>query len=308
MLQILLSIAPIFLLIVLGHGLRRGGIPSIEFWNLNDRLVYWVLFPALLFHKTSTTTLSGDLVLPQAGVMYGALACAVAFALIAARLARYEGPLASSLLQGCARHNTFIALAVSERLYGAEGLAVAALTTALLVPVTNVVVVTLMVGLIRGGGDGVLKAIARDLARNPLLLAVLAGGAWNLAGVGHAPVLHDMTRILGDAALPVVLLCVGANIRVRAMAAQLLPTVLSMAGRMVVFPAAVIGLALWTGLPSAAALVALVYGAVSTAPNGFTLARQMGGDAPVMAGMITLQTVIAFVTLPLTMAVGQRLL
>ncbi len=308
MLQILLSIAPIFLLIVLGHGLRRGGIPSIEFWNLNDRLVYWVLFPALLFHKTSTTTLSGDLVLPQAGVMYGALACAVAFALIAARLARYEGPLASSLLQGCARHNTFIALAVSERLYGAEGLAVAALTTALLVPVTNVVVVTLMVGLIRGGGDGVLKAIARDLARNPLLLAVLAGGAWNLAGVGHAPVLHDMTRILGDAALPVVLLCVGANIRVRAMAAQLLPTVLSMAGRMVVFPAAVIGLALWTGLPSAAALVALVYGAVPTAPNGFTLARQMGGDAPVMAGMITLQTVIAFVTLPLTMAVGQRLL
>ena len=57
MIAILLSIAPIFLLIMLGHGLRRGGIPSIEFWNLNDKLVYWVLFPSLLFLKTSTIAL-----------------------------------------------------------------------------------------------------------------------------------------------------------------------------------------------------------------------------------------------------------
>ena len=51
MITILLSIAPIFLLIVLGHLLRRGGIPSFDFWNLNDKLVYWVLFPSLLFHE-----------------------------------------------------------------------------------------------------------------------------------------------------------------------------------------------------------------------------------------------------------------
>jgi hypothetical protein len=172
-------------------------------------------------------------------------------------------------------------------------------------------VVTLMVAMIRGDGDGdggVARAIARDLARNPLLLAVLAGIAWNLAGLGALPVLHDSAQILGGAALPVMLLCVGANIRVRAMAAVVGPLLLSMVGRLVVFPATVIGLALALQLPPAAALVALVYGAVPTAPGGFTLARQMGGDAPVMAGMITLQTVVAFVTLPLTLALGDRLL
>lgn len=313
MLQILLSIAPIFALIVLGHVLRRNGIPSLEFWNVNDKLVYWVLFPALLFYKVSTISLSGAQVVPHALVMFGALACSLLFALVAARLAGYDGPLGSSLMQGCARHNTFIALAVSERVFGAEGLAVAALTTALLLPVTNICVVTLMVAMIRGdgegGGDGgVARAIARDLARNPLLLAVLAGIAWNLAGLGTLPVLHDSAQILGAAALPVMLLCVGANIQVRAMAAVLGPLLLSMVGRMVVFPTTVIGLALALQLPPAAALVALVYGAVPTAPGGFTLARQMGGDAPVMAGMITLQTVVAFVTLPLTLALGDRLL
>jgi len=311
MLQILLSIAPIFALIVLGHVLRRNGIPSLEFWNVNDKLVYWVLFPALLFYKVSTISLSGAQVVPHALVMFGALACSLLFALVAARLAGYDGPLGSSLMQGCARHNTFIALAVSERVFGAEGLAVAALTTALLLPVTNICVVTLMVAMIRGDGDsegGVARAIARDLARNPLLLAVLAGIAWNLAGLGTLPVLHDSAQILGGAALPVMLLCVGANIQVRAIAAVVGPLLLSMVGRMVVFPATVIGLALALQLPAAAALVALVYGAVPTAPGGFTLARQMGGDAPVMAGMITLQTVVAFVTLPLTLALGARLL
>ena len=54
MIEMLLAIAPIFLLIVLGHALRRGGIPNIEFWNLNDKLVYWVLFPSLLFYKMAT--------------------------------------------------------------------------------------------------------------------------------------------------------------------------------------------------------------------------------------------------------------
>ena len=309
MFQILLSIAPIFVLIVLGHLLRRNNIPSLEFWNVNDKLVYWVLFPALLFHKVSTISLSGAQVVPQTLMLYGALACTLLFALVAARLARYEAPLASSLMQGCARHNTFIALAVSERLFGLEGLAVAALTTALLLPITNICVVTLMVAMIRGEAEGsVAKAIARDLARNPLLLAVLAGIVWNLAELDRLPVLHDVAQILGDAALPVMLLCVGANIHVRAMAAALGPLALSMFGRMVVFPSVVIGFALLLDLPPAAAMVALVYGAVPTAPGGFTLARQMGGDAPVMAGMITLQTVFAFATLPLTLVLGSRLL
>ncbi|MBO6838327.1 MAG: AEC family transporter, partial [Alphaproteobacteria bacterium] len=61
MLDIIWTIAPIFLLIVLGNLLRRNGIPSVEFWNLNDKIVYWVLFPALLFHTTSTLQLSSGM-------------------------------------------------------------------------------------------------------------------------------------------------------------------------------------------------------------------------------------------------------
>ena len=303
MLAILLSIAPIFLLIVLGHGLRRGGIPSVEFWNLNDKLVYWVLFPSLLFFKTSTITLSGDLIEGYAVVILGGFAAAVGFALLSSAVFRLPGPTATSVLQGAARHNTFIALAAAERLFGAEGLAMAALATALLIPVTNIVVVSLMVAMTRGpaaGGAGLARAIARDLARNPLLVSVFAGIAVNLSGVGTIPVLHDVAQILGQAALPVVLLCVGANIRVREMTASVGPALLSIAGKMLVFPAVLVALALWMDLSPMAAVVAGLFGAVPTAASGYTLARAMGGDAPLMATIITVQTAVAFVTLPLT--------
>jgi len=309
MLDIFLSIAPIFLLLVLGYGLRRGGIPSVEFWNLNDRLVYWILFPALLFSNTSTIDLSGDLLSSFAVVIYCGFGSAVLFALVSSRLFRLNGATASSVLQGAARHNSFIALAVAERLIGLDGLALATLVTALLIPVTNITVVTLMVTMIRGdGGRGaVLRAVLRDLARNPLLIAVLLGIATNVLNIAPIPVLSDMAKILGAAALPIMLLCVGANIRIRAMTSAGLPVALSVVGKMVVFPAMILVAAQFVDLSDAALLVLILYGAVPTAASAYTLARQMGGDAPVMATIITLQTALSFVTLPITVALVQWL-
>jgi predicted permease len=300
MLTILLSIAPIFALMLLGHGLRRGGIPSIEFWNLNDKLVYWVLIPALLFNNMSHMTISADLIGGYSIVILGGFAAAFGFGLLMSRFS--ENPAAgSSVLQGAARHNTFIALAVAERLYGTEGLALAALCSAILIPVTNLTVVpTLAIMLRKRDEQGLVVATSKELARNPLLLAVGLGLLVNSLEVGEIPVIHDITRLLGNAALPIVLLCVGANIRVRKMATSLQPTLLSMAGKMLVFPLVIFGLSRWVGLSELETLVAVLFGAVPTAASGFTLARQMGGDAPLMAAIITIQTLLSFISLPLT--------
>jgi predicted permease len=308
MLDIIGAIAPVFLLIVLGHALRRGGIPSFEFWNLNDRLVYWVLFPALLFNKTATSNLSAELLGPFVGAILGTFAVAVAFGLICGRLFRMDGPVAASLLQGAGRHNTFMALAISERLLGASGLALAALATSALVLVTNIVIVMALVGLVHQAEKHSLgKAMVREVSRNPLLIAILLGLVVNFSGSGPIPVLHDATEILGQAALPVVLLCVGANIRVEGMRASAVPVLLSCLGKLLVYPLAMAGLILLFDLQGPAALVAMVYGAVPTATSSYTLARQLGGDAPLMAAIITIQTGIALVSVPITLYIAREI-
>jgi malonate transporter and related proteins len=304
------AIAPIFAIIVLGHGLRRGGIPSFDFWNQNDKLVYWVLMPALLFQNMSTAAFDADLVGDYAIVILGSFAAAVAFGLGASRLAGYAGPVTSSILQGSARHNTFITLAVAERLYGGEGLALAALAAAMLIPVTNISMVTLMVALVsKARGMQVAAAILKDLARNPLLLAVAVGVAWNLGFDGQpTPVIHDIARILGAAALPIMLMCVGANLRTEDLAVAIGPTTLATLAKLLIFPAAVALLARLVGLTEAQTMVAVIFGAAPTASSAYTLARQLGGDAPLMAAIVTLQTAIAFLSLPATLWLLQTVL
>ena len=310
MLAIVLAIAPIFIVIVLGYLLRRGGIPSFEFWNLNDKLVYWVLMPALLFFNMSTARFDVALVGGYAAVILGSFAIALALGLAGPRLFRFPPPVASSILQGAARHNSFIALAVAERLFGEEGLALASLAVAMLIPTTNISVVALMVGLVsKAKGMGIATAILRDLIRNPLLVAVAAGVAWNFwIGPERQPVLHDIASILGGAALPIMLLCVGANLRVRAMAVAVGPTALACLAKLIAFPAAILVFSMVVGLTETQTMVALIFGAVPTAPAAYTLARQLGGDAPLMAAIVTIQTAISFLTLPATLTLAERYL
>jgi len=307
MFEVFLAIAPIFLLIVLGHGLRRGGIPSFEFWNMNDKLVYWVLFPPLLFYKMATMDLSGDMFSSFAIVIYAGFIASVVFSMLSGRVLRLDKPLWTSVLQGCSRHNTFIALAVAEELFGTEGLALATLITALLIPVTNVSVVSLIIMLLRGlGSGGVLRMVLKDLTRNPILISVFFGLLFNLGGVVHVPILYDLCVLLGGAALPIVLLCVGANIRIRAMTASAIPTIVSVAGKMLVFPLVIAVVANLIGMDAQATLVAVIFGAVPTAASAYTLARQMGGDAPAMAAIVTIQTALSFITLPITLLIVSR--
>ncbi|MEQ8825260.1 MAG: AEC family transporter [Filomicrobium sp.] len=308
-LELFLIVAPIFLMIVLGHGLRRGGIPSFEFWNLNDKLVYWLLFPALLFEKTSTMDVSGELLSDFFFVIYPGFAVAFAFSILIGSMLRFDRPILTSILQGSARHNTFIALAVAERIYGPQGLADATLIAAILVPITNITVVSSLVTLLRKEEEGGLfGAIIRDVSQNPFLIAIALGLLVNYLGLGPLPVINEVCQILGAAALPIVLLCVGANIRVRAMVVSAPATVVAIIGKMVLFPLVIVLVAKSIGMDTTSAMVAVVFGAVPTAAGSYTLARAMGGDAPAMAAIVTLQTALAFFSLPATLLLADYIL
>jgi malonate transporter and related proteins len=305
---IAVAIAPIFLMILLGYGLRRGGIPSVEFWNLNDRLVYWVLMPALFFRQISVADLGASAIGPFAAALCAGFFAAAAFGLVAARAAGYAPPVASSVVQGACRFNTFVALAIAEALHGTAGLQLAVLAAALLVPVVNVTIVVLLTFMLGQGGGGLVRRSLRDLARNPLILSIALALVANLGGLGGLPVIDDTAAILGAAALPVMLLCVGANLRVAGMRAAAPPLALAAVGKLAVFPLAMLAVLALVPPGALAAQVALIYGALPTGVAAYTLARAMGGDAPLMAAIITVQTLLAFVTIPLTLTLGARLL
>lgn len=289
---------------MLGHVIRRTLVGVPEFWGGVDRLAYWVLLPALLFAKISTMQIAAGFVGPFAAVIAGGFFAAFFFALVVSLMLGFPGPVASSVVQGASRHNTFIALAVSERLFGPLGQASAYLASSILIPITNVAVVVAIVFLhqTRQTQPSLGRAILRDIVRNPLLIAVGAGLLFNALHLGGLPVLHDMTDLLGRAALPLVLLSIGAGIRLDGLRASMPPIIVATIGKMIVFPLAILALSLAFGLDLVPASVAMIYGACATATSSYALARQMGGDAPLAATIVTLHTLLSVLTIPAAIA------
>jgi hypothetical protein len=52
------------------------------------------------------------------------------------------------------------------------------------------------------------------------------------------------------------------------------------------------------------AAIALLFMASPTATSSYILARQLGGDATLMAGVITLQTAVSMVSLPVILTLA----
>jgi len=302
MLPIVTAIVPVFLLIFLGTALRRRGFPGDGFWAPAERLSYVLLFPALIVETLATAELGGLRVLPMAVALMVTL-LAVAALMVACRpLLRVDGPGLTSLIQGATRMNGFICLAVAAALWGSAGMTLAAIAIAVIVPTVNVTSVMALAhyGSMRRPG---VRGILGSLARNPLIIAVLLGGALNATGLGLPPVIAPIADILGNAALPIGLLSVGAALDLGAARRQA-PIIAQNAVLKLIGVPALGAAILWAfNVEGITAGVAVLFLASPTAVSGYILARQHGGDAPLMAGIVTAQTTASLVTLPMVLAV-----
>jgi malonate transporter and related proteins len=146
-----------------------------------------------------------------------------------------------------------------------------------------------------------LAGVARQIVTNPLILACLAGAVLNLTGIGPPPVLGEMLRLLGRAALPIGLLAVGAALDLEAARRAKRVSGLASLLKLAALPALAYGLGAAFGADGVALSVGVVFAAVPTATSAYILARQLGGDAALMANLCTLQTLLALVTLPLVL-------
>ncbi len=295
--SIALALGPVFALIALGYGLRKGRFLGPRGWAAVTKLAYFILYPCFLvpaiwaaeFDKFSTGPLAGAV---------AAAATLMSVAMFALRpLWPLPGPGYSSVFQGAVRWNAFVFLPVVGNLYGAPGLALGAIVIAALVPVVNIFCVLALSVYARG--QLAPRALILSLLRNPILLACVAGLGLNGLGVPHADVVDRTLGLLGDAALPVGLVLAGSGLSF-GMARQHLGTIaVTCVLKMAVMPLAMFTLAQLFGADPLACNIALLCGAAPGAAASYVLARQMGGDAPLMAGIVAATTVISAASMPL---------
>lgn len=304
MIQVLAALAPVIALIALGHQMRSRRWIDDSFWLPAERATFFLFFPALLVTALARARLDG---LPVGGIMVAeagaVMIMAVGTGLAASGLKRapwrLDGPAFTSLFQCSMRPNTYVGLAVAAGLWGAQGVALVAICTAAVVPLVNLL--GILAHLRWAGRDGAAfrwRDAILPVVRNPLILSCVAGIALNLAGIGMPPVIGPFLDILAGASLPLGLLAVGAGIRLGDLNRAGASVGLSIATKMAGLPLLVLVLGALCGLDGATMAASVLYAALPAAPVSYVVARQMGGDAPLVATMLSAQTVAAALIMP----------
>jgi malonate transporter and related proteins len=299
MAYVLTTLWPLFILIAAGFTMQRRGFPNPAFWPGAERFNYFVLFPALLFNSLSTAPL-GNPALPR---LLAAVALVLAFCcaglLAARRLQRWPAARFGVLLQGTLRFNTYLGLAAVGGLYGKDGLLLAAVILAIIVPAVNV----LSVWALSAGAHTNSKSLAILIAKNPLILSCLGGALLNLSGFELKWGIDRLVTLLANTSLPLGLLSVGAALKPGELHGEIGTLVASSLTRLLAVPAVALICAHFLKLPAIENSILVLFFALPTAPTAYVLTRQLGGDAHLMAGIITLQTLLSVISLTLVLSI-----
>ena len=287
-----LLLLPDCLLIGLGFALCRFSPLDRDLWNAVERLVYYLLFPILLF----TSVLRAPMHLSEMGsLVLVALATIGTGIAVASALRFLPGVSALTHASGAQvafRFNSFIALAVSERLAGTAGQAAMALVVGVCVPLCNVAAVW---PLARQNSQPFL----RELLRNPLILATLSGLLCNSLGLLLPQVIGVTLQRIGQASLSLGLMAVGASLTLQGLNAAPRLACALLGIRHVLLPLVAWVVASQLGLPAPQQQLAVAFAALPTASSAYVLASRMGGQAGFVAGLVTSSTVLGLLSVPL---------
>jgi hypothetical protein len=307
MIAILGALAPLFLVTALGYVLARANFGGEEMWHALDHITFYVLFPALLAKTLMRADLGSVPALGFVFVSTGSITI-MAGAVVAGYLAMgrpVPGPTFTSFFQGAIRWQTTIGVAVSGTLFGEAGLTFAALSAASLIPVVQLYTVLVLLIFGRGNESIRLVPIVQRLALNPFLLACALGLLLNLTGVPDF--VYQTFSVLGTASIALTMLAVGAGLNLAGARAPWPAVTANAAVRLFGMPALVLLLCWLTGLSGIARTVTVIAAGVPTAATAYTMARKMGGDAALMAQLITFQSIASAVTLPLVIYIAQSM-
>lgn len=290
------ALFPVILVIILAFAIRRIGLVNDSHVAGVERITYVVFFPALLFSNLSKASFEDPAVWTLAAVLIGVqLLLNVASWFLFTRSA-LDGPSATSAFQGAVRFNSYIAFALLFAVFGEQGIQTATVPLAMIIIIVNLFCVTILARYGEPPEGAQAPSIWRSVATNPLIIACALGLAVNPLRVDWPGPVDTMFDWFGTAAIALGLFAVGAGLRPISGKGSLFAILSSSAMNLVIKPAAFILLALLVGLPEEMAAIGLICTIAPTATSAYILARQLGGNGPLMAQIVTVNTVFSALT------------
>ena len=290
------ALIPVIIMVMLGRFLAMRNIPPPEGWRAIERLCYVLFIPALIIlvlwrAPLETVPWKIGLTLLVAQVVLAALGLVTLF------WKSFHRPAVGCIVQSNSRWNTFIALTITGVLFGETGVALTAICAAVMIPLANILSI-LAFTYFGHNETGVRRNPFAELLRNPLVIACIIGAALNVSGLEPAGLPVTILELVSEPAMALGLMTVGAGIDIQELRRAGIRTFFWSWVRLFGLPLVAVPFAFFvlgvTGIPL---VVIAICTSTPTAVNGYILAKQMGGDAPLMANLIATQTVFSSVSM-----------
>jgi malonate transporter and related proteins len=305
MASVFASLILVFLIIVTGWLSRATTFVEERAWSGLERVTYVVFFPALIIDTLARADLASVPVVGVGGSLVAAILLIAASLLcvrkVLERLFSIDGASFTSVFQGSTRWNTFVAITIAGSLFGQRGVTIMAVAIAAMVPLLNVLALLVLVQF-AGGPRQSGRQMLRTFVSNPFIWSCAVGLALNFLAPPLPKAVASAIEITGRASLAAGLLVVGAGLDLRGLARPGPAHVLAILLKLFVLPLVAIALARSLGVTGDDLAVAVLAASVPTSSAAYFLARQLGGDAALMGEILTLQTLLALVTMPVMMA------
>lgn len=288
-------IAPIFAILLLGIWFRKKEWISPNFVSVGNWLVFNVCLPCLLFLATATIPLSrsSDLPLALFGLVSTVVTILVVWMIAPLLVSRDKRGV---FTQSAFRSNMgLIGLALCLNAYGNEVLARAGFFVAVMIIAYNVLAVMIL--------SPSKRHIFGNLVRNPLLIGIAAGIAWQQLALPLPEVLHTSLDYLARMALPLALLCIGASLQWQKFRPDHREVIWATAFKMVLIPIVLTTAAFAWGFRGEDLGIFFLMISAPTATVAFVMANELTPHGALAAESIALSTLISPITITLGLTV-----
>jgi malonate transporter and related proteins len=295
-----LLLIPDFALILFGFMLNRITNWGRDFWAGLEKLIYYVLFPALLFNSIAKQKLDFVLAAPALKTALAIVAIGMLVAYAAKWIIKPDAKAYASSFQTAFRFNSYIGLAIAGRLHGEAGIAAMGILIGIAVPICNIASVWMLA---RDSDASLFK----ELIQNPLILATVGGVLYSLSGLPLPEVVQMLVSRMGAASLACGLLAVGAALTLGNASKNASLISYNTAVKLVIMPLAAIFIAKWLGVEGVYFDMVILFAALPTATSAYVLAIRMGGDGAVVSQSVTVSTLLGMLSIPLWLSVARMI-
>lgn len=292
------NVFPVFLIIGLGFALRKINLINANFCTIANQLIFMVALPAFIFAEMLKMDVRKAFDFNLIGYVYLGTFATVFLAWITGKILKAKDSDFGAFIQGSYRGNlAIIGLALIGNVGGTIALGKAAIVLAFVMPLYNVIAIVVLSFYSTSSNAGMYKKVLKDIAVNPLMIALVLGFVFSLARITLPAIAQTTVNYLASLSLPLALIGIGGSLSRENLIKSKRFAVIAASLKLVAAPVILTLIAYQIGFRGYDLLVIYISFGAPTAIVSYVMAESMGGNGGLASSVILITTFFSVLTI-----------